>query len=138
MILSLLLILTSYAVLVLTLMVPRIRKRVLWQQVELMLTVFSSLINHCSFGIIIFNCYSDFTYFKQDTNNSIVNNTYMNGICIKSTITIARLASSLIITTALMVNYQNNQVLGISSRLWMRREILPLEQQQYIFLKYYV
>jgi hypothetical protein len=46
-----------------------------------------------------------------------LNNTYMNDICIKYTITIARLATSLIITTALMVNYQNNQVLGISSRL---------------------
>ena len=57
----------------------------------------------------------------------------MNDICIKSIITIARLATSLIITTALMVNYQNNQVLGLSSRLWMRREILLLEQQQYIF-----
>ena len=40
------------------------------------------------------------------------NNIYMNDLCIKSTITIARLATSLIITTALMVNYQNNQVMA--------------------------
>ena len=41
-----------------------------------------------------------------------LNNTDMNDICIKSTITIARLATSLIITTALMINYQNNQVMA--------------------------
>ena len=37
---------------------------------------------------------------------------YMNGISTKSAITIATLATSLIITTALMINYQNNQVMA--------------------------
>ena len=40
------------------------------------------------------------------------NGVYMNGISTKSAITIAALAASLILTTALMINYQNNQVMA--------------------------